>query len=72
MIAATATIDRSPADLMILPAKMESLINSGGGTLPGRIQPLIYLKPEVLEVESLEGNGARWVNTPAFRGARRP
>src|SRR5436305_2739385 len=65
VIAATATIDRSPADLMILPPKNESLINSGPDSLPGRIQPLIYLNPEVVEVESLEGNGARWVNTPA-------
>jgi putative ABC transport system permease protein len=65
VIAATATIDRSPADLMILPPKNESLINSGPDSLPGRIQPLIYLNPEVTEVESLEGNGARWVNSPA-------
>jgi putative ABC transport system permease protein len=63
--AATASIDRSRADLMILPFKNESLINSGPDSLPGRIQPLIYLNPEVVEVESLEGNGARWVNTPA-------
>ena len=46
---ATATIDRSRASIMILPSKMESLINSGGGTLPGRIQPAIYLNPEVIE-----------------------
>jgi putative ABC transport system permease protein len=65
VIAATATIDRSPADLMILPPKNESLINSGPDSLPGRIQPLIYLNPDVIEVESLEGNGARWVNSPA-------
>jgi putative ABC transport system permease protein len=65
VIAATATIDRSPADLMILPPKNESLINSGPDSLPGRIQPLIYLNPEVTEAESLEGNGARWVNSPA-------
>jgi putative ABC transport system permease protein len=65
VIAATATIDRSRADLMILPAKNESLINSGPDSLPGRIQPLIYLNPDVVEVQSLEGNGARWVNSPA-------
>jgi putative ABC transport system permease protein len=63
--AATASIDRSRADLMILPLKNESLINSGPDSLPGRIQPLIYLNPNVTEVESLEGNGARWVNSPA-------
>ena len=62
--AATASIDRSRADLMILPAKNESLINSGPDSLPGRIQPQIYLNPEVVEVQSLEGNGARWVNSP--------
>lgn len=61
----TASIDRSRADLMILPPKNESLINSGPDSLPSRIQPLIYLNPEVVEVESLEGNGARWVNSPA-------
>src|SRR6185437_10532281 len=49
--AATASIDRSRADLMILPAKNESLINSGPDSLPGRIQPQIYLNPEVVEVQ---------------------
>ena len=48
--AATATIDRSRANIMILAPKMESLINSGGGAIPGRIQPLIYLNPNVVEV----------------------
>ena len=35
--AATATINRSRADLMIMPAKSESLINSGPSSLPRRI-----------------------------------
>jgi putative ABC transport system permease protein len=60
----TATIDRSRADIMILPAKMESLINSGGGSLPARLQPQIYLHPEVVEVASWDGDGGRWVNRP--------
>ena len=60
----TASIDRSRADLMILAPKNDSLINSGPNGLPERIQPLIYLNPEVTEVESLDGDGARWVNTP--------
>jgi putative ABC transport system permease protein len=63
--AATASIDRSRADLMILGPKNESLINSGPNGLPERVQPLIYLNPQVTEVESLDGDGARWVNTPA-------
>ena len=63
--AATASIDRASADLMILAPKNESLINSGPNGLPERIQPQIYLNPQVTEVESLDGDGARWVNTPA-------
>jgi putative ABC transport system permease protein len=49
---------------MILTPKNESLINSGPNGLPERIQPLIYLNPQVTEVESLDLDGARWVNTP--------
>lgn len=61
---ATATIDRSRADIMILPAKMESLINSGGGSLPARLQPQIYMHPEVVEVAAFDGDGGRWINRP--------
>ncbi|WP_374472997.1 ABC transporter permease [Phenylobacterium sp.] len=61
---ATATIDRSRADILVLPPKMESLINSGGGSLPGRLQPQMYLHPEVVEVASWDGDGGRWVNHP--------
>ena len=61
----TASIDRSRADLMILGPKNDSLINSGPNGLPERILPLIYLNPQVVEVESLDGDGAPWVNTPA-------
>lgn len=61
---ATATIDRSRGDILILPAKMESLINSGGGSLPARLQPQIYLHPEVTEVAAMDNDGGRWVNRP--------
>src|SRR5204863_3454168 len=60
----SATIDRSRANIMILPAKMESLINSGGGSLPARLQPQIYMNPEVVEVASWDNDGGRWVNQP--------
>ncbi|MBL8553113.1 MAG: ABC transporter permease [Phenylobacterium sp.] len=60
----TATIDRSRADIMILPAKMESLINGGSGALPARLQPQIYLNPEVTEVAAWDNDGGRWVNQP--------
>ena len=64
VIGISASIDRSRADIMILPAKMESLINSGGGSLPGRLQPQIYMHPEVVEVASWDNDGGRWVNHP--------
>jgi putative ABC transport system permease protein len=60
----TATLDRSRADLIIMPAKMESLINSGGGQLPARLQPQIYMHPEVVEVADWDIDGGRWVNHP--------
>lgn len=60
----TATIDRSRAELMVLPPKSESLVNSGSAALPRRVGPQLYLNPEVLQVASFEGNGASWTNRP--------
>src|SRR5690606_31405825 len=59
----TATIDRSPAHIMILAPKAEALF-SGGAGVPRRIMPQIYMHPEVLEVSNLDGNGALWQNQP--------
>lgn len=60
---ATATIDRSRADIVILGPKNESIVNTNI-SLPARIQPLIYLNPEVVEVEAMQGNGGQWTNIP--------
>jgi putative ABC transport system permease protein len=61
----TATIDRSRADIMILGPKVNAMIDSGPGAgVPKRIAPLIYLNPQVVEVQPLSGNGAMWINTP--------
>lgn len=62
--AATATIDRSRADLLIMPAKSESLVNSGPTSLPRRIGPQLYLNPNIVEVASFDGGGGRWTNQP--------
>ena len=59
-----ATTERSRADIFIMPFNSPQLINSGGGSLPDRVRPLIYLNPEVVDVESLEGDGGQWVNVP--------
>ena len=58
----TATIDRSRADIMIMPPKNESLINSGPSSLPKRLEPQIYLNPNVLQVATFSGGGGRWTN----------
>jgi putative ABC transport system permease protein len=60
-----ATTERTRADIFIMPYSNPQLINSGDSGLPARIRPLIYLNPEVLDVEAMQGNGAEWVNVPA-------
>src|SRR5215475_10363207 len=54
----TATIDRSRADIMVLPPDAKSLLNSGG--LPARILPMIYMHPDVAEVRDLDGDWGRF------------
>lgn len=66
----TATIDRSRADVIILAPKAEALINGGNVGLPRRIQPQIYMHPEVVEVASFEGNGGMWMNQPKGEAKR--
>jgi putative ABC transport system permease protein len=67
----TATIDRSRADIIIMGPKVTAMVDSGPGTgVPERIRPLIYLNPDVTEVQSLAGNGAMWMNNPPG-GAKR-
>lgn len=62
----TATIDRSRADIIIMGPKVTAMVDSGPGAgVPARIQPLIYMNPNVTDVESLQGNGAMWMNNPA-------
>jgi putative ABC transport system permease protein len=58
-----ATWERSSADLIILPPNAKSLVNSNA-SLPSRVQPMIYMNPEVVDVEQLSGDGARFVNIP--------
>ena len=60
----TATIERSRAQIVIMPPRMEGLIGGGPVNLPARIAPLIYLNPAVVEVASVDGSGGAWANVP--------
>jgi putative ABC transport system permease protein len=59
----TATIDRSPADIIVMAPKAESLINDSSG-LPRRVMPLVYLDPEVMQVKDLAGTGGMFRTYP--------
>ena len=58
-----ATWERSPADIIILPPNVTSLVNNNA-SLPSRVKPLIYINPAVVEVEPITGNNAEWINHP--------
>ena len=58
-----APIDRSPSQLMVLGPKATALFNGISG-VPRRVIPQIYMNPEVVEVEELEGRGGLWQNDP--------
>lgn len=64
----SATIDRSPADIMVLGAKAEGLFN-GGASLPARILPTVFMHPEVAQVRDLDGDGGMW-RVPAREGGK--
>jgi putative ABC transport system permease protein len=59
----TATIDRSPADIIVTAPKSESLME-GDSSLPRRFMPLMYMDPEVVQVSDLAGSGAEMRNFP--------
>jgi putative ABC transport system permease protein len=58
----TATINRSPADIMVMDPKSESLLSSG--PLPARVKPQIYMNSDVAKVQELGGNGGQFANIP--------
>jgi putative ABC transport system permease protein len=64
----SATIDRSPADIMVLGPKAEGLFN-GGASLPARILPTVFMHPEVAQVRDLDGDGGMW-RVPAKDGGK--
>jgi putative ABC transport system permease protein len=59
----TATIDRSRADIFVLAPKANSLFNGPSG-LPRRIEPLVYMDPEVVQVADMADNDGPFANQP--------
>jgi putative ABC transport system permease protein len=59
----TATIDRSRADIFVLAPKANSLF-SGPSGLPRRIEPLVYMDPEVIQVADMADNDGPFANQP--------
>jgi putative ABC transport system permease protein len=59
----TATVERSPAEVMVLPADAESLFANSAG-LPRRLVPELYRNPEVDEVQPLNFGFTGWSNFP--------
>jgi putative ABC transport system permease protein len=56
----TSAIDRSRAEIFVLPPKADSLMNTGG--LPLRLMPLIYLDPAVVRVADMADDGGLFSN----------
>lgn len=57
----SATIERSPADVMVLAPKATSLF-SGASGVPRRLMPVVYMHPEVTAVADLDTGWGRWQN----------
>lgn len=60
----TASLDRSRADLIIMPPKMDSIFGPMAVELPSRITPQIYLSTDVRDLSPWELSGAEWRNIP--------
>jgi putative ABC transport system permease protein len=58
----TATVDRSPAQIMVLPPQAENLF--GNNSQPRHIIPEIYEQPDVLEARALGMGFVAWSNFP--------
>jgi putative ABC transport system permease protein len=66
----TATIERSPADIMVLAPKAENLDGQSG--VPRRLMPLVYMHPEVVEVADLDGGWGMFQNVSAPGETKKP
>ncbi|MFT4073991.1 MAG: ABC transporter permease [Asticcacaulis sp.] len=58
----TATVDHSPAQILILPPQADGIFGDSGQ--PRRLIPTIYEHPDVTEVQPMIINWAGWTNFP--------
>lgn len=58
----TATIDRSPAHVMVLAPKAENLFGGSTSGVPRRIVPLVHMHPEVVRVIDLDMGWGQFQN----------
>jgi len=59
----SANVDRSPAEIMVLPPESVSLFDTGGGQ-PRRIIPQVYEHPAVVDVKTVDIGFTSWSNFP--------
>ncbi|MGH8253621.1 MAG: ABC transporter permease [Steroidobacteraceae bacterium] len=59
----SATVDHTPAQILIAPPDATDLFDSRSG-LPRRVIPQIYSNPNIVEVQPLNIGGAPWSNFP--------
>ncbi|ESQ83591.1 permease [Asticcacaulis sp. AC466] len=58
----TATIERSPAQILILPPQADGIFGDTGQAR--RLIPMVYQHPDVVEVQPMVMNWAMWSNFP--------
>ena len=58
----TATIDRSPADVMVLAPKAENLFGGSTSGVPRRVVPLVHMHPDVVRVSDLDMGWGQFQN----------
>lgn len=58
----TATVDKSPAHLMVLPPQAQGIFGDSGQ--PRRMIPMVYQHPDVIEVQPMHMNWAMFSNFP--------
>lgn len=60
----SASIDRSPADIIVMDPLSKRYYDNESGSLPSRVKPTLYLNPEVRLVSEVNDNGTMFRTRP--------